>query len=185
MPLTKLQFRPGINKEISEYSNEGGWIDGDKIRFRFGYPEKIGGWTKYTSNTYLGTPRTLHAWITLAGDRYLGLGTNVKYYIESGGAYNDITPVRRTVRQPFVMTGTDLVGTTSVGTVTTLIITDVASAGAASGTDLTMLVDGVAATSELGTPDYVGAESERPLGMTASVGTVTFATDSVEVPVGG
>ena len=185
MPLTKLQFRPGINKEISEYSNEGGWIDGDKIRFRFGYPEKIGGWTKYTNNTYLGTPRTLHAWITLAGDRYLGLGTNVKYYIESGGAYNDITHVRRTVRQPFVMTGTNLVGTTSAGTVTTLVITDVASAGAASGTDLTMLVDGVAATSELGTPDYVGPESERPLGMTASVGTVTFATDTVEVPVGG
>ena len=181
MPLTKLQFRPGINKEISEYSNEGGWIDGDKIRFRFGYPEKIGGWTKYTSSTYLGTPRTLHAWITLAGDRYLGLGTNVKYYIESGGAYNDITPVRRTVRQPFVMTGTSLSGTTSVGTVTTLIITDVASAGAASGTDLTMLVDGVASTSELGTLSYVGPESERPLGMTSALGTVTVEADDVVV----
>ena len=184
MPLTKLQFRPGINKEISEYSNEGGWIDGDKIRFRFGYPEKIGGWTKYTSNTYLGTPRTLHAWITLAGDRYLGLGTNVKYYIESGGAYNDITPVRRTVRQPFVMTGTSLSATTSVGTVTPLVTTGTED-GTATATDLTMLVDGVAATSELGTLSYVGAASEIPLGMTASVGTVTFATDTVEVPVGG
>ena len=183
MPLTKLQFRPGINKEISEYSNEGGWIDGDKIRFRFGYPEKIGGWTKYTSNTYLGTPRTLHAWITLAGDRYLGLGTNVKYYIESGGAYNDITPVRRTVRQPFVMTGTSLSATTSVGTVTTLVTTGTED-GTASGTDLTMLVDGVAATSTVGTLGYVGASSEIPLGMTASVGTVTFVTDTVEVPVG-
>jgi hypothetical protein len=178
MPLTKLQFRPGINKEISEYSNEGGWIDGDKIRFRFGYPEKIGGWIKYTSSTYLGTPRTLHAWITLAGDRYLGLGTNVKYFIESGGAYNDITPVRRTVRQPFVMTGTSLSATASVGTVIPLITTGTED-GATIGTDLTMLVDGVAATLELGTLDYVGASSERPLGMTSSLGTVTVSADDV------
>ena len=57
MPLTKLQFRPGINREITSYSNEGGWVDGDKIRFRFGYPEKIGGWEKYSSSTYLGSAR--------------------------------------------------------------------------------------------------------------------------------
>ena len=77
------------------------------------------------------------------------------------------------------MTGTDLVGTTSAGTVTTLIVTDVASAGAASGTDITMLVDGIEGTSELGTPDYVGPENERPLGMTSALGTVTVEADDV------
>lgn len=94
MPLTKLQFKPGINREITAYSNEGGWTDGDKIRFRFGYPEKIGGWSKYSQNTYLGTARRLHDWVSLDGSNYLGLGTNLKYYIEEGGTFNDITPLR-------------------------------------------------------------------------------------------
>ena len=96
MPLTKLQFKPGINREVTSYSNEGGWRDCDKIRFRFGYPEKIGGWEKYSSNTYLGTVRALHNWIALDGSDYLGLGSHVKYYIEEGQNFNDITPVRTT-----------------------------------------------------------------------------------------
>ena len=96
MPLQKLQFRPGVNREITSYSNEGGWVDCDKIRFRFGYPEKIGGWSKYTSSTYLGSARSLHNWIALDGSNYLGVGTHFKYYIEEGGAYNDITPIRVT-----------------------------------------------------------------------------------------
>jgi hypothetical protein len=96
MPLTKLQFRPGVNQEITSYSNEGGWRDCDKIRFRFGYPEKIGGWEKYTSNTYLGSARALHNWIALDGSNYLGVGTHLKYYIEEGGGFNDITPIRLT-----------------------------------------------------------------------------------------
>ena len=96
MPLTKLQFRPGVNQEITSYSNEGGWRDGDKIRFRFGYPEKIGGWEKYTSSTYLGSARALHNWIALDGSNYLGIGTHLKYYIEEGQGLNDITPVRAT-----------------------------------------------------------------------------------------
>lgn len=100
MPVTKLQFKPGINKETTSYSNEGGWNDCDKVRFRFGYPEKIGGWEKLSNNTYLGTPRTLHTWTNLAGDKFLGLGTDRKYYIESGGTYNDITPIRRIVKKP-------------------------------------------------------------------------------------
>jgi len=99
MPLAKLQFRPGINKETTSYSNEGGWNDCDKVRFRFGYPEKIGGWEKLSNNTYLGTPRTLHTWTNLAGDKFLGLGTDRKYYIESGGTYNDITPIRLSVKK--------------------------------------------------------------------------------------
>jgi hypothetical protein len=96
MPLTKLQFRPGINREITSYSNEGGWFDCDKIRFRFGFPEKIGGWLRLSSTTFLGTCRALHPWVALDGSRYLGVGTHLKYYINEGGAYNDITPIRAT-----------------------------------------------------------------------------------------
>ena len=96
MPLTKLQFRPGINQEVTSYSNEGGWRDCDKIRFRFGYPEKLGGWEKFSSSTYLGSARALHNWIALDGSNYLGVGTHLKYYIEEGGSFNDITPIRLT-----------------------------------------------------------------------------------------
>ena len=96
MPLTKLQFKPGINKENTSYSNEGGWRDSDKIRFRFGVPEKIGGWQKDTFSTFLGTCRALKTWVTLAGLQLLGVGTHLKYYINRGGSYNDITPLRST-----------------------------------------------------------------------------------------
>lgn len=97
MPLQKLQFRPGIQRDTTGYSAEGGWTDCDKIRFRLGYPEKIGGWTKYTSNTYLGAGRSLHNWVALDGSDYLGLGTHLKYYIEEGQDFNDITPIRLNV----------------------------------------------------------------------------------------
>ena len=96
MPLTKLQFKPGINKENTSYSNEGGWRDSDKIRFRFGVPEKIGGWIKNTNETFLGTCRALKSWVTLAGLQLIGAGTHLKYYINRGGSYNDITPLRST-----------------------------------------------------------------------------------------
>ena len=96
MPLTKLQFKPGINREVTPYSNEGGWVDCDKIRFRFGYAEKFGGWEKMTSSTYEGTARRLHNWLALDGSNYLGVGTHLKYYIEEGGLFNDITPIRLT-----------------------------------------------------------------------------------------
>ena len=92
MPLQKLQFRPGLNREGTDYSNEGGWYDGDKIRFRSGFPEKIGGWTRTTNNQYLGTARSLWNWVDLAGANYLGIGTSQKYYIERGGDYYDVTP---------------------------------------------------------------------------------------------
>lgn len=94
MPLKKLQFKAGIVRENTNYANEGGWYDGDKIRFRSGSPEKIGGWTRLSSETYIGTARSLWNWASLTGDNYLGVGTNVKYYIEYGGAYYDITPLR-------------------------------------------------------------------------------------------
>ena len=96
MPLAKLQFRPGINRESTSYANEGGWFDCDKVRFHQGYPEKFGGWEKYSSSTYLGTARALHNWISLDGSNYMGVGTELKYYIEEGGGYNDITPIRST-----------------------------------------------------------------------------------------
>ena len=96
MPLTKLQFRPGINRDITSYSNEGGWRDGDKIRFRLGFPEKIGGWQKFSDATYQGAARALHNWIALDGSNYLGVGTHLKYYIEEGTSFNDITPIRET-----------------------------------------------------------------------------------------
>ena len=96
MPLQKLQFRPGVNRETTSYSNEGGWFDGDKIRFRFGTPEKIGGWEKLSSSSFLGICRALHSFVALNGTNYLGVGTHLKYYINEGGGYNDITPLRET-----------------------------------------------------------------------------------------
>lgn len=96
MPLAKLTFRPGINRETTSYANEGGWRDGDKIRFRFGFPEKIGGWQKLSGRSFLGTARALHPWTALDGTTYAGVGTHLKYYLEEGGGFNDITPVRLT-----------------------------------------------------------------------------------------
>ena len=96
MPLTKLQFKPGINRESTSYSNEGGWFDCEKVRFRAGFPEKIGGWSKYSSNTFAGKARSLFPWTTLEGDDFIGVGTEQKYYLASGGTYIDITPIRAT-----------------------------------------------------------------------------------------
>jgi hypothetical protein len=100
MPLQKLQLRPGVNRESTTLANEGGWFECDKIRFRSGYPQKIGGWTPLSSNTYLGVARSLWNWVTLRGYNLLGVGTNLKYYVESGGVYNDITPIRVTTTLP-------------------------------------------------------------------------------------
>ena len=100
MPLQKLQLRPGVNRESTTLANEGGWFDCDKIRFRSGYPQKIGGWAPLSSSTYAGVARSLWNWVTLKGYNLLGVGTNLKYYIESGGVYNDITPIRVTTTLP-------------------------------------------------------------------------------------
>jgi hypothetical protein len=96
MPLQKLQFQPGINKETTSYSNEGGWFDCDKVRFRQGFPEKIGGWGKIGVKSFLGSCRALWPWRTLNLDDFLGVGTHLKYYIESGEGYYDVTPIRLT-----------------------------------------------------------------------------------------
>ena len=92
MPFIKLQFKPGVNRDQTDYSNEGGWFACDKIRFRSGYPEKIGGWTKGTTNTFDGVCRQMWNWITTYNDNLLALGTDSKAYIENGGYYYDITP---------------------------------------------------------------------------------------------
>ena len=107
MPLTKLQFKPGVNRETTSYSNEGGWFDIDKTRFRFGFPEKIGGWTKYATNAFLGSCRSLHPWVSLDGSQFLGVGTHLKYYINEGGGYNDITPIRATTTNGIVFAATN------------------------------------------------------------------------------
>jgi hypothetical protein len=96
MPLQKFIFRPGINKEGTDYSNEGGWFDSNLVRFRKNLPEKIGGWAKNTSNTFLSTCRALHAWVNLELTKYLGMGTTWKYYVLQGDEFNDITPLRTT-----------------------------------------------------------------------------------------
>jgi hypothetical protein len=94
MPLSKLQFRPGINREVTSYTNEGGWFDCDFVRFVKGFPQKIGGWQKRSNQSFLGTCRSLHPWVTLDRDQYIGVGTNLKFYIDRGGAFNDVTPIR-------------------------------------------------------------------------------------------
>ena len=96
MPLNKIVFKSGIVSDITPYSNEGGFVDGDKIRFRLGSPEKIGGWEKFSPNTYLGSARRLHNWVALDGSDFMGVGTHLKYYIEEGQTFSDITPIRST-----------------------------------------------------------------------------------------
>ena len=96
MAISKINFRPGIMREGTAYSNEGGWFDVNKVRFKAGLPQKIGGWQKDNLNTFLGTCRALIGWIDLEGTKYLGLGTHLKYYIELGATFNDVTPLRTT-----------------------------------------------------------------------------------------
>jgi len=96
MPMKTLKFKPGIIKDVTSYANEGGYVDGDKIRFRFGFPEKIGGWVKFSASSYEGTARRLHNWVGLDGSDFLGIGSHLKYYIEEGQIFNDITPIRST-----------------------------------------------------------------------------------------
>lgn len=108
MPLKKITITPGVDRENTRYTNEGKWYESDKIRFRAGTPEKIGGWVRLSANTFLGVCRSIWAWVTLAGLSLYGMGTNLKFYVSRGGAYYDITPIRSTVTL-----GTDPFATTS------------------------------------------------------------------------
>ena len=104
--LKKLQLRPGVNRENTRYTNEGGWFESEKVRFRQGTPEKIGGWARISTSTFLGVCRSIWNWVTLANLNLLGIGTNLKFYLELGGVYNDITPIRSyaTLSNPFKTT---------------------------------------------------------------------------------
>lgn len=119
MPLQKLQFRPGVNREGTTLANEGGWFECDKVRFRSGYPEKIGGWAALSYNTFLGTARSLWNWVTLNNFNLLGIGTNLKFYIENGGEYFDVTPIRLTTTNTTTFdttSGSKIVTVTDSGT---------------------------------------------------------------------
>ena len=114
--LKKFQPRPGVNKENTRYANENGWYDSEKVRFRQGMPEKIGGWARISTNTFLGVCRSLWNWVTLAKQNLIGLGTHLKFYIVDGGAYYDITPLRATTTlgtDPFTGNGTTTVTVTA------------------------------------------------------------------------
>ena len=117
MPLKKLQLKAGVNRENTRYTSEGGWYESDKVRFRQGMPEKIGGWQRISTSTFQGVCRSLHSWVTLVNLTLTSVGTNLKYYLETGGAYYDITPIRATVTltNPFA---------TSSGSPTIVTVTD-------------------------------------------------------------
>jgi hypothetical protein len=172
MAFIKLQFRPGINRDTTNYSNEGGWADCDKIRFRSGFPEKIGGWLKATSQAYVGVARSLINWITSYSDNLLAIGTHKKVYVEVGGVLNDITPLRAS----FSSTDTDnCFATTNASTTVTVNIT---GHGANDGDYVTFsgatAVGGVPAD-ELNTEhvvEYVSANSINITVTTAATSTV-------------
>ncbi len=115
MPLKKILLKPGVNKENTRYTNENGWYVSDKVRFRQGTPEKIGGWSRISPYTFQGVCRSLWNWVTLGFENLMGVGTNLKYYVERGGYYNDITPIRATStinNNPFALTASTTVTVT-------------------------------------------------------------------------
>ena len=140
MPLQKVLLKPGVNRENTRYTNEGGWYESDKVRFRQGTPEKIGGWQRISASTFSGLCRSLWNWITLSSLNLLGVGTNLKFYIERGGVYYDITPIRTTstLTNPFT-TATS----TNTGTTTTVTVTD-ANDGFINNDYVTFYIDGAA-----------------------------------------
>jgi hypothetical protein len=121
MPFQKLNFKPGINRDQTNYSNEGGWYECDKIRFRSGFPEKIGGWAKATSEYMLGFCRQMFGWITSYQDNFLACGTNEKVYIEVGGYFYDITPLRPTTPTLTTPVTDNCITTTNGSSVVTII----------------------------------------------------------------
>jgi len=114
MPLSRVEFQAGINKEETDYASKGGWVDGNLIRFRKGRAEKLGGWFKRGGNTFLGISRALHSWISLAATKYIGVGTTFKYYIEDGDLYYDVTPLRKTSTNSITFSATDGSSTVTV-----------------------------------------------------------------------
>ena len=154
MPLQKILLKPGVNRENTRYTNEGGWYESDKVRFRQGTPEKIGGWARISTSTFVGVCRSLWNWVTLGSLNLLGVGTNLKFYIESGGVYNDITPIRTTttLASPFT-TATS----TNTGTETTVTVTD-ANGGFINNDYVTYYIGGAASVTFNGITITTGTE---------------------------
>lgn len=159
MPLTKLIFRPGINRDTTNYANEGGWYECDKVRFYSGYPQKLGGWIKFSPEYFRGVCRQMWNWFTSYTDDLMAIGTDKKLYIEVGAEYYDITPIRATFNTPAtdncIQTGFDgtgtITGTTldiTVATSGSLAVGDVITTGAAAGTTIVKFLTG---TGRLGT----------------------------------
>jgi len=177
MPLTKLTFRPGINREVTSYTNEGGWYDCDKIRFQNGFPEQIGGWQKLSLKTFLGTCRSLHPWVALNRNSYLGVGTSLKYYIEQGGDFYDITPIRET-------TAAGAVTFSATAGSTTLTVTDT-DHGAVDGDFVTF--SGAVSLGGVITADVLNTEYQIVTVVNADTYTITAsaAADSSDTGNGG
>ena len=181
MPLSKILFKPGVNRENTRYTTEGGWYECDKIRFRQGTPEKIGGWVQFSSNTFTGICRSLWNWVTLDNVDLLGVGTNLKYYVNRGGAFYDITPIRSTVTltNPFSVAsaGTSIVnvfdvnhGCTNLSTVTF------------SGAGITGLGGNITAAKLTGTFQIALIDDDN---YTITVDAISNATDVSGSPGGG
>ena len=120
MPFIKLQFKPGVNRDQTDYSNEGGWYECDKIRFRSGYPQKLGGWVKTTTATFYGACRQMFNWVTSFSDDFMGMGTNAKLYLEAAGIFYDITPLRTTTPTMSTPNTDNCVNTTITSTTITV-----------------------------------------------------------------
>lgn len=159
MPFIKLQFKPGINRDQTNYTGEGGWWAGDKIRFFSGYPQKIGGWLQNFPTTFLGICRQMFGWITSNSDNFLALGTTKKVYIESGTTFYDITPLRDTTSAGDV---------TFAATVGSSVITVSDTGFGSSAGDFVTFVDALTLSGGLSTGTIAGT----------STGSATFTTVS-------
>jgi len=170
MPFIKLQFRPGLNRDQTNYSGEGGWYDCDKIRFRSGFPEKVGGWRKATPTSIIGVCRQLWNWITSFSDNLLALGTNKKVYLEAGGIFYDITPLRATFDTPDTDNCVDVTNGLPV------VVFEVTGHGANTGDYVTVI--GVAGT---GSPAAIGGIPVSEINGNHEVTTINANAFSIEV----
>jgi hypothetical protein len=170
MPLQKILFKPGVNRENTRYTTEGGWYECDKVRFRQGNPEVIGGWQRFSTNTFLGVCRSLRNWVTTGALNLIGLGTNLKFYIAKGGEYFDITPIRATStinNNPFATTDG----------LTLVTVTDTAHGGA---TDDFVTFSGASTVGGLN----LNNEYQMTV-LTANTYTITAATAATSTATGG
>jgi len=173
MPLQKILFKPGVNRENTRYTTEGGWYDCNKIRFRQGTPEKIGGWARISAATFLGVCRSLWNWVTLGSQNLLGVGTNLKFYIENGGFYNDITPLRKTA----ATLGNNPFSTTNLST--TVTVTD-ATGGYANGAYVTF-----SGATAVGGLTLNGEYQLSTIGTSATTYSITASSAATSTAVGG